>query len=287
VAAKVDGAVNLHAATRGSALDWFVMFSSGASFFGSAGQGNYAAANAFLDGLAQYRTLRGLPALSIGWGAWSGTGMAARRDLVGRIQNQGIKPIETEAGLQVLGALLQGTAAQVAVLPIEWSILLERFGSQRQRRQAERFAVAPAAGPREEPAAATLVDELAGATPARVRAVVADRVARDAARTLGRPEGEPIDPQQPLMALGLDSLMAVQLRNTLSAAVGAPLPATVFFSYPSVGELAEHLSDIVVRRNDPPQDAAGTPADQVDSSALDDLSEAELADLLAGKLKLS
>ena len=103
-------------------------------------------------------------------------------------------------------------------------------------------------------------------------------------------ETEPIDPQQPLMTLGLDSLMTVELRNVLSSAVGAPLPATVFFSYPSLGELAEHLSEVVNDRGGrgarATERAASVPAATNRRAALDDLSEAELADLLAGKLRL-
>jgi hypothetical protein len=124
---KVDGAWNLHQATRHLSLDWFVLFSSAASLFGAAGQGNYAAGNAFLDALAHYRRAQGQPGLSVNWGAWAGGGMATSLGVEHRERwrQQGIQLIDPERGLEVLGRLMDGGPAQAAVLPITWRRFLE------------------------------------------------------------------------------------------------------------------------------------------------------------------
>jgi hypothetical protein len=129
LAPKVAGAWNLHVLTQDAPLDFMVFFSSMASMLGSAGQGSYAAANGFLDGLAHHRRMRGLPALSVNWGPWTSAGMAASQE--GRWQQRraakGVDTISPEQGTQILGTLLGHASAQVGVLPIEWSRFLEQF----------------------------------------------------------------------------------------------------------------------------------------------------------------
>ena len=122
MAPKVAGAWNLHLLTRGRELDFFVCFSSAAALLGSPGQGNYAAANAFLDGLAQ-GPRAGLPALSINWGPWEGIGMAARLDdrNRARLAEAGLENIDVPTGVRILAKLLNGEGPQVAVLPVDWS----------------------------------------------------------------------------------------------------------------------------------------------------------------------
>ena len=123
---KVDGSWALHVLTRGLRLDFFVMYSSVASVFGSAGQANHAAANAFMDALAVHRRSLGLPALSIGWGGWSDIGSAADRGLHDRLGVKGIGSITPERGLEMFDALMRSAPAHVAACPIDWPLLLEQ-----------------------------------------------------------------------------------------------------------------------------------------------------------------
>jgi hypothetical protein len=128
-APKVTGAWNLHEATLGRSLEHFVMFSSIAGVLGGPGQGSYAAANSFLDGLAHYRRSLGLPALSIDWGPWADGGMASEQDDAHRrrLRTNGIGTIEPRQGLKALGELLQDRAAQAVVLPVDWEAMLRQF----------------------------------------------------------------------------------------------------------------------------------------------------------------
>ncbi len=123
MAPKIDGAWNLHQLTLTAPLDFFILFSAGAALLGSPGQSNYAAANAFLDGLAHYRQGQGMCALSINWGAWAEVGMAARTkdQSQRRWAGEGIRLIYPHEGVQILEQLLKQSSAQVAVLPINWS----------------------------------------------------------------------------------------------------------------------------------------------------------------------
>jgi NADPH:quinone reductase-like Zn-dependent oxidoreductase/acyl carrier protein len=216
IAPKADGAWNLHRATEHRRLDFFILFSSAAGLLGHAGQSNYAAANAALDALAAYRLAHGLPALSIAWGPWS-IGMAA--PLQERLRRQGIIPIEPAAARRYLDALI-GHGGQVAVLS--------------QRASATRPT------PAVVPSSSDLLDRLQSASPEEQRRLLTDSVRQHVARTVAlTPADVPVD--KPLSELGLDSLMAVELRNSLSGAMGQTLPATLAFQYPTVEGIVGYL----------------------------------------------
>ncbi|MGB0128513.1 MAG: SDR family NAD(P)-dependent oxidoreductase, partial [Rhodocyclaceae bacterium] len=285
---KVDGAWALHLATRHLPLDFFVLYSSIASVFGSAGQANHAAANAFMDALAQHRQALGLPALSIGWGAWSEVGAAAERQVDQLMGAKGLDVIAPPQGLAWLEQLMAAGAAHVAATPIRWGDFLtgdrdaEPFFSHcRPQREREE-----AASPGAAPPAATLAADLAGATPTRRQALLLGFVADNVARVIGAASREAIDPRQPLNELGLDSLMAVELRNRLGSGLGLPrsLPATLVFDYPTLEALAAFLErellgpDVAV----PVSAAPEPPADAVET--IDDMSDEEIEKLFAKKL---
>ena len=262
---KIAGAWNLHAATRALPLDFFVLFSTGSAVLGSAGQGNYAAANAFLDALAHRRRAEGLPALSINWGAWAGGGMAAmvsehdRR----RWSEMGVGLIEPSEGILALERLIADGATQAAVLPMDWARYLGQPGvSERPilrgmlggaRRQQRATGPASSSRPR-------LREELEAADPARRMEMLIDHVRDRVVKVLGLGPSIHVDERQLLTDLGMDSLMAVELSNHLQASLACKLPPTLAFEYPSIRAMAEYLATDVLGLALPGRDSNGTDA---------------------------
>jgi acyl transferase domain-containing protein/SAM-dependent methyltransferase len=288
LAAKVEGSWHLHELTRERSLDFFVLFSSGAAFLGSAGQSNHAAANAFMDGLSAARRAQGLPGLSLNWGPWSEIGAATRDGVVERMARQGLGTIDPASGLQVLEYAVAGAPSQIAVLPIEWSGYLRHvvapatgvFGWIEEARVPVVEGGQATAAPTTASAPAVVLDQL---PEARLQHVLLEEVRARAAEVLQMPLAA-VETRRALNEQGLDSLMAVELRNALSGRVGAPLPATVLFNYPTVEGLASFLADRELGRR-----ASQTPA-PADSGptlndSIDDLSEDELAELLSTRLR--
>ncbi|RKT55633.1 acyl transferase domain-containing protein [Saccharothrix australiensis] len=235
--AKVGGAWNLHCLTEGVDLDAFVLFSSAAGVVGSAGQGVYAAANGFLDGLAEFRRSRGLVGTSLSWGPWSGGGMAAGlggRDL-GRMRQAGMVPLTVEQGLELFDAALRHDRPHTVLARLDRAAL---------RAPATppiwHDLVAPARTSAPAPAG-SLADRLAGLPPARRESAVLDVVRAHLAAALGHADPASLDPSTPLRELGLDSLTAVELRNRLAAATGLRLPVTAIYDHPTASALAAHL----------------------------------------------
>jgi hypothetical protein len=289
---KVDGSWTLHALTRGMRLDFFVMYSSLASVLGSSGQGNHAAANSFMDALAVQRRSDGLPAVSIAWGAWSEVGAAADRQLAQRIDARGLEPITSSRGLALLETVMGADLAHVAVFPVRWTDFMAQpqaswpmcFDLRPSARSAPATASSPApAGP-----SAMLIDQLTEASPSRRQELLLGLVGAHVARVIGASGGEAIDPRQPLNELGLDSLMAVELRNRLGTVLGLArsLPATLVFDHPTIEALSTYLACHVIAANDvaPPQTTAAivVPADAV--GAIDELSDTEVEHLFARKM---
>ncbi|MCB0109817.1 MAG: SDR family NAD(P)-dependent oxidoreductase, partial [Caldilineaceae bacterium] len=235
---KVAGAWNLHTLTKDMALDFLVLFSSEASLLGSAGQANYAAGNAFLDGLAHYRQSLGLPALSINWGSWAEVGMATQvsEQQHARWRAQGIQLIPPKVGLSLMGRMLDMNG-QVAVLPIDWS----RFRKATPNRSliADLGNAAPQGATKEE----TVADDFA----LRVReAPINNRLPlliahlqAEVAQIMGARQLP--TPTQGLFDMGMDSLMAMELRNHLQSTLHITTPATLVLEYPTIEKLANHL----------------------------------------------
>ena len=278
LAPKVEGAWNLHELTQGLALDFFVLFSSAASITGSAGQSNYSAANAFLDALAHYRRAQGLPAQCFNWGAWSEVGAAADADEVVRLRQLGSEWIPPAQGLRAFGRLLAENRPQVMVLPADWGKFLATFagrrepayfsqlGSEVERRRA-------AGG---EPA---LLRELEAARPGERREILVGRLREQAGAVLGL-EPDAVDPGQDLSHLGLDSLMALELRNAIGGAIQQKLPATLLFDHPTIRAIVELLeTESLVPALD-----EEAPEEEAASKSLDDASAAELRAMLDSEL---
>jgi acyl transferase domain-containing protein/NADPH:quinone reductase-like Zn-dependent oxidoreductase/pimeloyl-ACP methyl ester carboxylesterase/aryl carrier-like protein/trans-aconitate methyltransferase len=243
MAPKGDGAENLDRLTRQAPLDFFVMYSSVASVFGSAGQANYAAANAFLDALAQQRRAEGLPALSINWGAWSEVGLAARDEVEARMTQQGVGVIPPRLGMEVFGKLMESGRTEVVAIPIDWP----RFGARFSAGHTPPFLteltgeMQTARGARERgPADSELMRRLRSTAASGRHEVLIETLRRQAAKVLGL-AAEKVETGRALNELGLDSLMAVELRNMLSRMTGRALPATLLFDYPTLEALAGYL----------------------------------------------
>ncbi|MFJ4735976.1 SDR family NAD(P)-dependent oxidoreductase, partial [Streptomyces sp. NPDC088770] len=240
---KVDGAWNLHAATRGLDLDAFVVFSSVAGVFGGAGQANYAAGNAFLDALTAHRQSLGLPGLSLAWGAWAqGAGMTVGLDErdIRRAAESGMPLITVEQGLALFDtALTTGSAALVPVR-LDLAVLRDRgpvapLMRGLVRAPARRAAATAATGD------TGLVERLIRLQRTERRDALVTVVREQAALVLGHSGGGGVDPSRAFRDLGFDSLTAVELRNRLGAATGVRLSATAVFDYPTVAALADHL----------------------------------------------
>ncbi|WSK48184.1 SDR family NAD(P)-dependent oxidoreductase [Micromonospora zamorensis] len=236
---KVDAAWHLHELTAAHPLTSFVMFSSAAGLLGSPGQANYAAANAFLDALADLRNRAGLPASSLAWGPWA-AGMAADLDpdAVQRISRGGLALITPEDGLGLLDAagqrtavvplrLTSGRTAPTTVHPLLRNLV--RAG----RRGTARAATGDA----------SLVQRLGALRPAEQREAFLDLVRTHVASVLGHGSGQAVAPGKAFQETGFDSLAAVELRNGLNAATGLRLPATLVFDHPSPAALAAHLHE--------------------------------------------
>ena len=287
-APKVRGGWLLDRLTRVDPLDWFVMFSSVAAVLGSAGQANHAAANAFLDLLARERRLQGLPGLSINWGAWTDVGAAADRGLTDRFAARGLGALKPSEGLSALDYLLDEDYAQVAVLPIDWRRYSDNSGRGVQSfltdvtkaTTAERAHVSTVRSPD-----VAFREQLANAPAARRPAIVAKLVRERALRALGLDPARPIDPRTPLGELGLDSLLSVELRNTLSSAIGVPLPATLLFDFPTIDALTDYLLKSVLSPEDDSKvlEPVGDAPHVSLLGSIEELSEEEVDSLLAAR----
>ncbi|MEV6771998.1 type I polyketide synthase [Nocardia sp. NPDC051030] len=239
--AKADAAWHLHELTRDRELAAFVLFSSTAGVLAASGQGNYAAANAFLDGLAVHRHSLGLPALSLPWHLWLGAGMAEGLDErdIARIVRQGITPLTTERGLALFDAALRGTEA--VQLPIE----LDR-NALRARTDELPAPLRGYAGRRTAAAATvdgTLAADLAGRTPAERDRILLELVRREVATVLGHTGPDSIEPDRAFTDLGFDSLAAVELRGLITAASGVRVSSTLVFDHPTARAVAAHLAE--------------------------------------------
>ena len=239
-AAKLNGAWNLHAATRHNELDFFVLFSSAAALFGSPGQGNYAAANSLLDAFAHYRASEGLPALSINWGPWADSGLAASLGgaLRRRFKARGLEEMPPEDGAEMLAMLMaHPDVVQCGAIAVQWPKLLALFPPGLEPPLLS--SIAEKLRPRATPPAAA-IPSLAGTPPEERRETLEEWVRAQVAAVLGlRPDQ--LDSAADFAAFGLDSLLALELKNRVQVISDKPLSATVAFDYPSVAALAKFL----------------------------------------------
>jgi amino acid adenylation domain-containing protein len=251
LAPKVRGAWHLHEHTRHWSLDFFVLYSSAASLLGSPGQGNYAAANAFLDALAQHRHRLGLPGLSVAWGPWAGAGMAAGVD-GRRWEALGLRPLRAETALAALEAALDGNGSVLA-LDADWD-RIGRTMPGASKGLLEKLLVATA-----QPANDATQERLRKAPPEQRPALVQDYLQRLLQRVLGSTAA--IDPDRGLLELGMDSLMALELRKQVEADLGINVPVANLLGGTTMQELARSLAaDFLTDQPHPEPEAPGSEA---------------------------
>ncbi len=256
---KVLGAWNLHKLTINYPLDFFIFFSSSAGILNGIGQANYAAANVFLDSFAHYRQAAGLPSLAIDWGAWSEIGMAA--SLLTKIDQAGEQVISPKIGRQIFATLLSSHVGQVAVLPITDMALFQQklayvpplltdlLPLPTVDSNAASASALPEAVTTVETKAAQLIPlakRLAQLTAKQAYALLVKEVEQKIRQVLKLPATQQLDPYQRIFDLGMDSLLAIELRSRLQKVVEAKLPTTLVFDYPSVMAITNYLaSDIL------------------------------------------
>ncbi|MBB5850246.1 SDR family NAD(P)-dependent oxidoreductase [Amycolatopsis umgeniensis] len=232
--AKALGAWRLHEATAGHELDWWLTYSSAAALFGSPGQTAYATANAWVDALVEWRRAAGLPAASIGWGAWGEAGAA-----VGS-RNPVLEPLGTEEALSAMDAVLARDRGATGIARVDAGTVLALFPRLAGRPFFEILV------PGEEPAAGPStwdgLDALRAVLPEAAREMLADYLAGLVAGMLGLAAGE-IDRNVSLTQLGLDSLTAMRARGVVERDFGLPLPIPLLLRGASLAELADHLAE--------------------------------------------
>lgn len=246
---KVAGGWNLHQMTLGTPLDFFVSFSSVASMLGSPGQGNYASANAFLDALAHHRRASGLAALTVNWGPWEAVGMTAdktKRDIA-RWAAGGMGTVPPDQGLSALGELLRQYRAQVGVLPIAWPKFLKQ--SPKSEGQAILAEIANEYSEKAKQKTRTrkrsdVLDQLKSATEEKRGELLRGYVGEQVAKTLGTGAAQ-LDRSQALKDMGLDSLMAIEVKNQIEADLDIELPIESFTEETNTSGLADTVCDLM------------------------------------------
>ena len=241
LAPKVDGAWNLHIATRDRPLDLFVLFSSVAGVLGSAGQASYAAGNAFLDALAHHRRALGRTAISIDWGPWGEMGLAAARSDRGeRLARLGLPSLMPRQAFAVFEQVLATGATQVVAAALDarrWRASHPTSAGALLAELAPGGEAATASAPSN-----TIVAQLHSATDVERRTLLERYLADQVGQVLRIPSGK-VDVERPLRSLGLDSLMSIELRNRLENGLGLWLSATLVFNHPTIVALAAHLEE--------------------------------------------
>jgi myxalamid-type polyketide synthase MxaE and MxaD len=287
LAPKAAGALLLHELSRDVPLDFYVLFSSTTALLGSSRLGHYAAANQFLDALAHHRRSEGRPALSVNWGTWDEMRAASEEERRAFAQ-AGLLPMRSEDALATLGRLAAGSTVQTTVAAVDWESLIALYEVKRPRPLLAELRARPTSAPAaiSRPRPVELRARLEAAPPETRHDLVLEHVRGAAAAVLGL-DPVRVDLEQGLFDMGMDSLMAVDLKTRLEAAMGQRLPSTLTFNYPTVTALAGYLTDEVVggRPEPPPPSPAPLSAvAPVTDASRDDLTEDELAVLLAEKL---
>ncbi|WP_299537457.1 type I polyketide synthase [uncultured Streptomyces sp.] len=264
--AKVRGAAVLDALLPAAGdIDRFVLFSSVAGVWGGAGQAAYAAANAYLDALADHRRARGLPATSVAWGPWDGAGMAQRDGVRAHLARRGLAAMDPGLALDALAVALDQDATASVVADVDWRRFAPAFRVARRSRLFDELADADdtaTAHPAADPAAlrARWAGRLSALPPADRAGHLADLVREEAAAVLGHAGADAVGARTAFRDLGVDSLTAVELRDRLTLLTGLGLPAGLVFDHPTPAALGAHLAAHLLPATAPEPTPAPGPA---------------------------
>nr|WP_234360380.1 type I polyketide synthase [Streptomyces sp. DSM 15324] len=260
---KTVAARNLDLLTRDRELSAFVLFSSFAGSVGSPGQGNYAAANAYLDTLAERRRAAGLPATSLAWGPWAQDGMAADGGVEEYLRRRGLTALDPEPALAAMERLVGSGDPAAVVARVDWTRFAPAFTAGRTTALLGEIPEADAAL-RDAASGAdadALRQRLAGLGADERSAALVQLVREQAAVVLGHARIEAVDPSRAFREAGFDSLTAVELRNRLGTATGLRLPATLVFDYPAPVDIARYLEGELVGPDGDPATGSGLVAE--------------------------
>ncbi|MFE2376600.1 type I polyketide synthase [Streptomyces sp. NPDC059398] len=292
---KAHGASLLDELTAGLELDAFVLFSSAASTLGGPGQGNYAAANSYLDALAENRRARGLAGLAVAWGLWGGGGLGESNEAIrSRMRRIPMPPMDPQLAVRALGESLDGPEPTVTVMDFDWQQLGSAPGSadeldlplvrdipEIRRLAAERAA---AGGVSRSSSDGELATRVAGLGRSEQIRVLTDAVRAEAAAVLGHTSADAVQARQAFKDLGFDSLTAVELRNRLSAVTGLRLPATLVFDHPTPTALADRLRTEIA-----PEEATAAPVlgelDRLEASMRSGLMDESVREMATSRLR--
>lgn len=281
---KVAGGWVVHDLTRAMPLDFFVTFSSISAVWGSRGQPFYGAANHFLDGLTAYRRASGLPAVTVSWGPWADGGMVSA-DGLALLEKMGLHAMPPAHAMERLTRLMAAQASPRVVVDVHWPVFKELFEARGARPMLERVgAGGVGAGVADTP----LARELRALEPGARRASIGAVVYHHVADVLGWSSGRTPDTRRGFFDLGMDSLMALDLKNRLQDGFGVTLRATVVFNYSTVDALADFLDtqfggDAAVR-SARPSGSSTSSASSATPDAINALSDEETLRLLEQQL---
>jgi acyl carrier protein len=249
---KVLGAWHLQRLTERRPLDFFVLFSSISAVFGAGGQANYASANTFLDALARHRHARGQPGLSVSWGYLGEVGFVARHGAIAeRFETIGVKSFTPNEALSLLSRFLDRDPVHVGVMRVDW---------RRWRKTAAAVSISPrfahfvsegeeASDDGQRKSSPALRAALLGADPSRRREIIEPAIREQVAKVLGASPAK-LEVDRPLSDLGLDSLMAVELKNWIEGELGVTLPSVELLRGPSIADLTGKLLEQMAKRDE-------------------------------------
>ena len=278
IAPKAHGAWLLHESTRDFQLDCFVMFSSVSSIFGNPAQGNYGAANAFLDSLAHHRRALGLPALTVNWGVLGGDGYVARNERVAEfLARQGTTELSPREVTSLLEAYLKAGGTQVMAIRVDWSKWRQFFRGMQENPLLERIFTA-VEGPESSGTVNDMRLRIEAASPEELEGLIGQAV-RDAVGSVLRVKPDTLRDDQPLTDLGLDSLMGVEIENSIESSLGVALPTASLIRARTIGQIVALLGEQMgAKKSDAAVSASPTritvpesaPTDEVNLEALSD-----------------